>query len=47
VLRRLLPPKNMPYTLRIFIPETVAFVDGEAKFMTMTEKVKLVLANRE
>jgi len=39
ILRKLIPPKKLPYSVRIFIPETVAFVDGDPKFIVQTEKV--------
>lgn len=33
VLKRLLPAKNSFYSLRILIPDTVVFLNGEAKFL--------------
>jgi len=39
ILRKLIPPKKFPYSVRVFIPETVAFVDGDAKFIVTAEKV--------
>ena len=39
VLRRLLPAKNSPYSLKILIPDTVVFWNGEAKFMIYNGKV--------
>lgn len=42
VLKKLVPPRELPYTLRIFIPETIAFADGEAKFIVLTEKVSVL-----
>ena len=42
ILKRLIPPKQIPYTLRLFIPETVCFTDGEAKFIALTEKVAYI-----
>jgi len=42
VLKRLIPPKATPYNLRLSVPETVAFVDGEPKFVARTEKDKKI-----
>jgi len=39
VLRRLLPSKNSLYCLRILIPDTVLFSNGEAKFLVYNGKV--------
>ncbi len=39
ILRKLIPPKKLPYSVRIFVPETVAFVDGDPKFIVQSEKV--------
>jgi len=40
VLKRLLPAKNSQYSLRVLIPDTVVFWNGEAKFLIYNGKVK-------
>ena len=39
IIKRLIPSKNVPRSLRLFIPDTVAFINGEVKFIIMTGKV--------
>ena len=39
VLKRLYAPKNIIRTPRLLIPETVGFINGEAKFIVITTKV--------
>jgi len=49
VLKRLIPSKNTPYNLRISVPETIAFIDGEPKLVALTEKDKKIrfIRNKE
>ena len=44
VLKRLLPAKNSPYSLKILIPDTVVFWNGEAKFMVYNGKVNKTIS---
>ena len=39
ILKRLYPPKHVISTPRLLIPETVGFINGEAKFIVITTKV--------
>lgn len=39
ILRRLLPAKNSLYSLRIMIPDTVVFYNGEAKYIVYNGNV--------
>lgn len=39
VLKRILPSKNSLYSLRILIPDTVVFFNGEAKYMVYNGQV--------
>ena len=39
VLKRLYAPKNIVRTPRLLIPETVGFINGDAKFIVITAKV--------
>ena len=39
ILKRLHPPKNVIRSLRLLIPETIGFINGEAKFILITARV--------
>ena len=39
ILKRLIPSKNSIYSLRILIPDTVVFHNGEAKLLAFNGKV--------
>lgn len=42
VLKRLMPLKHMAHGLSIKVPETLVYIDGEAKFFALTGKVKRI-----
>lgn len=39
VMRKLIPPKHIQRSLRLYVPETVTFNGGEAKYIVMTARV--------